>query len=99
MLSLCVFVFLICCVIIYFVLTRDIIMIEQMVTLGTDLSGVPVDIFGASYEAGGNRGVGIDVPDGYTKVNIGTDLVPIFKMKPIIPYLSLIHISEPTRPY
>jgi len=86
MLSLCVFVFLICCVIIYFVLTRDIIMIEQMVTLGTDLSGVPVDIFGASYEAGGNRGVGIDVPDGYTKVNIGTDLVPIFKMKPIIPY-------------
>lgn len=83
MLFICV---LICCVIIYFVLTRDIIMIEQMVTLGTDLSGVPVDIIGASYGTTGNRGVGFDVPDGYTKVNIGTDLVPIFKMKPIIPY-------------
>jgi len=80
MLFICV---LICCVIIYFVLTRDIIMIEQMVTLGTDLSGVPMDIPGATTE---NRGVGIDVPDGYTKVNIGTELVPNFKMKPIIPY-------------
>lgn len=83
MLSLCVFVFLICCVIIYYLLTRDIIVMEQMVTLGTDLSGVPIEIPGATAE---NRGVGIDVPNGYTKVNIGTELVPSFKMKPIIPY-------------
>jgi len=90
MLSLCV---LICCVIIYFVLTRDIIMIEQMVTLGTDLSGVPMDIPGATA---GNRGVGIDVPDGYTKVNIGTELVPNFKMKPIIPYGYVVSSDDTT---
>lgn len=57
---------------------------ESMVTLGTDLSAT-IDIPGATYGEGGNRGVGIDPPAGYTKVNLGTPTVPIFKMKPIIP--------------
>jgi hypothetical protein len=57
---------------------------ESMVTLGTDLSET-FDIPGATYGEGGNRGVGIDPPAGYTKVNEGTPTVPIFKMKPIIP--------------
>ena len=57
---------------------------ESMVTLGTDLSET-FDIPGATYGEGGNRGVGIDPPAGYTKVNLGTPTVPIFKMKPIIP--------------
>ena len=57
---------------------------EGMVTLGTDLSAT-IDIPGATYGEGGNRGVGIDAPMGYTKVNIGTPTRPTFKMKPIIP--------------
>ena len=57
---------------------------ESMVTLGTDLSAT-FDIPGATYGEGGNRGVGIDPPAGYTKVNLGTPTVPIFKMKPMIP--------------
>ena len=57
---------------------------ESMVTLGTDLSAT-FEIPGATYEEGGNRGVGIDPPAGYTKVNEGTPTVPVFKMKPIIP--------------
>ena len=57
---------------------------ESMVTLGTDLSAT-FDIPGATYGEGGNRGVGIDPPAGYTKVNEGTPKVPIFKMKPMIP--------------
>jgi hypothetical protein len=57
---------------------------ESMVTLGTDLSAT-IDIPRATYGEGGNRGVGIDPPAGYTKVNLGTPTVPIFKMKPIIP--------------
>ena len=66
---------------------------EGMVTLGTDLSAA-VDIPGAVYTPGGNQGVGVDVPPGYTKVNVGTrdDLLgtndmskPVFKMKPLVP--------------
>ena len=57
---------------------------ESMVTLGTDLSAT-FEIPGATYGEGGNRGVGIDPPAGYTKVNEGTPTVPVFKMKPIIP--------------
>ncbi len=57
---------------------------EGMVTLGTDLSAT-IDIPNATYGADGNRGVGIDPPAGFTKINVGTTTVPIFKMKPIIP--------------
>lgn len=57
---------------------------EGMVELGTDLSAT-VDIDGATYGKDGNQGVGIDPPAGYTKINVGTEAVPIFKMKPIIP--------------
>jgi len=57
---------------------------ESIVTLGSDLSAT-IDIPGATYGQDGNRGVGIDPPAGYTKVNIGTPTMPIFKMKPIIP--------------
>lgn len=66
---------------------------EGMVTLGTDLSST-YDIPGAVYTPGGNQGVGVDVPPGYTKVNVGTrdnllgtnDLSkPVYKMKALIP--------------
>lgn len=70
--------------------------IEGMVTLGTDLTAV-VDIPGATYGANGNQGVGKDVPAGYTKVNTGTDAVPIFKMKPVIPDGYKVSDTDPTK--
>jgi hypothetical protein len=78
---------------------------EGMVTLGTDLTAI-LDIPGATYCApfdrdkvakDCNNGIGIEPPAGYSKINVGTELKPIFKMKVIIPSGYKIDPSDKTK--
>jgi hypothetical protein len=78
---------------------------EGMVTLGTDLTAT-VDIPGGKYcdpidpdkvTPDCNNGIGIEPPAGYTKINVGTELQPIFKMKAIIPSGYQIHPNDNTK--
>ena len=78
---------------------------EGMVTLGTDLTAI-LDIPGATYcdpterenaSSDCNNGVTIDPPAGYSKINVGTELQPIFKMKAIIPFGYMIHPNDNTK--
>jgi hypothetical protein len=78
---------------------------EGMVTLGTDLTAT-LDIPGATYCApidrdkvtpDCNNGIGIEPPAGYSKINVGTELKPVFKMKAIIPSGYQIDPSDKTK--
>jgi hypothetical protein len=69
---------------VYFVFVEETTC-EGMVALGTDLS-FNFDIPGAVYGVGANNGIGVDVSLGYSKVNLGTNTKPIFKMRATIPY-------------
>ena len=78
---------------------------EGMVTLGSDLTAL-LDIPDATYcapidrdkvTADCNNGIGIEPPAGYSKINVGTELQPIFKMKAIIPSGYMIAPSDKTK--
>ena len=79
---------------------------EGMVTLGTDFTAI-LDIPGATYcdrvvtrdkiTSDCNNGIGVDPPAGYSKINVGTELQPIYKMKAMIPYGYQIHPNDKTK--
>ena len=78
---------------------------EGMVTLGADLKAI-LDIPGAAYcdpidrdkvTPDCNNGIGIEPPTGYSKINIATELKPVFKMKVIIPSGYQIHPNDNTK--
>lgn len=78
---------------------------EGMVTLGSDLKAI-LDIPGAAYcdpiqrqqvTSTCNNGIGIEPPAGYSKINVGTEFEPIFKMKAIIPSGYMISTVDNTQ--